>query len=304
MSATITVRVPGSTANLGSGFDCLGVAVSRWVELVVRRAPDGTPVRLERRGALAALQGPADQDLVYRGFARACRAGNVAPPAVVMEAASDIPVGRGLGSSAAAVVAGAAAARALCQLQLPDDALLALCAELEGHPDNVAPSMRGGAVLALTTPAGRLVVTMVEIHPTLELVFAIPDFSLATERARAVLPTSVPQKTAVTAAARSAALVLGLARADRALLEVGLDDVLHVPHRRVLVPGYDAVTQAATQAGAFGATLSGSGSTLVAVAPAERGPAVEAAMTAAWRATGVRVESFRLGHAVGGYEVS
>ena len=119
-----------------------------------------------------------------------------------------------------------------------------------------------------------------------------------------MLPTSVPQKTAVTAAARSAALVLGLARADRALLEAGLDDVLHVPYRRVLVPGYDAVTQAATDAGAYGATLSGSGSTLVAIAPAERGPAVEAAMTAAWRATGVRVETFRLGRAVGGYEVS
>ncbi|HXQ30257.1 MAG TPA: homoserine kinase [Gemmatimonadales bacterium] len=303
MSATITVRVPGSTANLGSGFDCVGIAVNRWVGLSVRRASGGA-LEIERRGALAAVRVRPEDDLVHRGFARACRAGGLEPPGVAMEATSDIPVGRGLGSSAAAIVAGAVAARALCDLPLEDQALLALCAELEGHPDNVAPSMRGGAVLALRAPAGGLVVAALAVHASLELVFAVPDFTLATERARAVLPANVPHRTAVTAAARSAALVLGLAQGDRELLEAGLDDVLHVPYRRALVRGYDAVTTAARGAGAFGATLSGSGSTLVAVAPAACGAAVEAAMTGAWRAEGVTVESFRLARPVGGYEVS
>ena len=305
MSATIRVRVPGSTANLGSGFDCLGIAVNRWVRLAVRRGSGAGAVALERRGALAGLDVPAERDLLYQGFARACRAGGQEPPGgLVMEVESDIPVGRGLGSSAAAVVAGAVAARALLGLVLADQALIELSADIEGHPDNVAPSVRGGAVLALSGPAGGLVLAPIEIHASLELVFAVPDFALATERARAVLPASVPQSTAVTAAARSAALVVGLARADAALLRAGLDDVLHVPHRRALVRGYDAVTAAATAAGAFGATLSGSGSTLVAVAPTDRAGAVEAAMTQAWRATGVQAQSFRLADAVPGYEVS
>ena len=136
------------------------------------------------------------------------------------------------------------------------------------------------------------------------LVFAVPDFTLATERARAVLPATVPHRTAVVAAARSAALVQGLARGDAALLAAGLDDVLHVPHRRALVRGYDEVTAAARAAGAFGATLSGSGSTLVAVASAERAPAVEAAMAQAWRGMGVTVETFRVTRPVSGYEVA
>jgi len=311
MSASATVRVPGSTANLGSGFDCVGIAVDRWIRVAARRdAPQGR-LRLERSGALASLTGPPEDDLLYRGFERACRAAGREPPSgVVLEASSDIPIGRGLGSSAAAVVAGAVTARALCQLDLDDTALATLCAAIEGHADNVAPSVWGGAVLVLqgggpgAGAAGGLLFTPLELHRSLVLVFAVPDFTLATERARAVLPATVPHRTAVVAAARSAALVQGLARGDAALLAAGLDDVLHVPHRRALVRGYDEVTAAARAAGAFGATLSGSGSTLVAVASAERAPAVEAAMAQAWRGIGVTVETFRVTRPVSGYEVA
>ena len=310
MSASVTVRVPGSTANLGSGFDCVGIAVDRWIRVAARRpvsAGEGGPVRIERRGALAALAGPPEDDLLYRGFERACRAaGCEPPPGLALEATSDIPIGRGLGSSAAAVVAGAVTARALCDLDLDDAALAELCAAIEGHADNVAPSVWGGAVLVLQRAgaAGGLLFTPLELHPSLVLVFAVPDFTLSTERARAVLPASVPHRTAVVAAARSAALVQGLARGDAGLLAAGLDDVLHVPHRRALVRGYDEVTAAARAAGAFGATLSGSGSTLVAVASAERAPAVEAAMAQAWRGIGVTVETFRVTRPVSGYEVA
>ena len=309
MSASATVRVPGSTANLGSGFDCVGIAVDRWIRVAARRdAPQGR-LRLERSGALASLTGPPEDDLLYRGFERACRAAGREPPSgVVLEASSDIPIGRGLGSSAAAVVAGAVTARALCDLDLDDAKLAALCAAIEGHADNVAPSVWGGAVLVLqgsdAGAAGGLLFTPLELHRSLVLVFAVPDFTLATERARAVLPATVPHRTAVVAAARSSALVQGLARGDAALLAAGLDDVLHVPHRRALVRGYDEVTAAARAAGAFGATLSGSGSTLVAVASAERAPAVEAAMAQAWRGMGVTVETFRVTRPVSGYEVA
>jgi len=306
MPSTISIRVPGSTANLGSGFDCVGVAVDRSVEVAVRRESSSRePIRLERGGALRALDVPPQEDLLYLGFERACRAAGQPPPnGVVMEAGSDIPVARGLGSSAAAVVAGALAARALCGLALDDAALIALCAEVEGHADNVAPSVRGGATLVLRAPGGGLIVTQLDVHPSLVLIFAIPDFMVSTERARSVLPSTVPYHTAVTAAARGAALIQGLASGDAGLLAAGLDDVLHVPHRRSLIRGYDAVTSAAITAGAFGATLSGSGSTLAAVSPAPRAQAVEAAMAHAWRQCGVGVETFRLARPAGGYRIS
>jgi homoserine kinase len=305
MSASITVRVRGSTANLGSGFDCVGIAIDRSVRLVARQVGSTAAVRIERRGALARVNVPADRDLLYLGFAGACRAAGCEPPGgLVFEADSDIPVARGLGSSAAAVVAGAVAARALCSLSLKDAALAAVCADVEGHADNVAPSVWGGAVLVLADAGGQFVFTPLEVHGSLVLIFAVPDFTLSTERARAVLPSTVPYRTAVTAAARSAALVHGLARGNAEMLALGLDDVLHVPHRRVLMRGYDEVTAAARGAGAFGATLSGSGSTIVAVGTTACASAVEAAMAKAWHAQGVTAATFHVARPAAGYEVA
>lgn len=285
---SVTVRVPASTSNLGSGFDCVGVAVDLWLTATASVVGDGG-VTLERRGTLATLGLAPDSDLLVRGFAAACRsAGCPVPAGLVLRADSEIPVGRGLGGSAAAIVGGAALARALLALPLTDDALIDLAAAVEGHPDNVAAAVKGGATLAVARAGGRYQVASLEVHPSLALVFAVPDFGVATERARAVLPAEVPHAVAAAAAGRAAALVAGLERGDRALLAAGLDDALHVPYRRALVPGYDAVTAAAVAAGAAGATLSGSGSSVVAVAARAAVPAVAEAMRAAWRQAGVR----------------
>ncbi|HYK82249.1 MAG TPA: homoserine kinase [Gemmatimonadales bacterium] len=304
MRASVTVRVPGSTSNLGAGFDCLGVAVGRWLRVTVERgrAATAAPVALQRGGTLRVLDLPPERDLLYRGFAAACRtAGCAVPHPLALTADSDIPVARGLGSSAAATVAGAAAATALLDLELGPDALAALCAELEGHPDNVAPAIYGGANLVLRGPDG-LMITPLPVHAALAFAFAIPEFTVETRQARAVLPETVPHAQAVAAAAKSAALVHGLAHADPRLLAAGLDDVLHVPYRRSLVPGYDAVTAAARQAGAYGATLSGSGPTVVAVAPVASVARVADAMVAAWRTHGTAAESFHVARPARGYE--
>jgi homoserine kinase len=305
MTTNVTVRVPGSTANLGSGFDCIGLAVDRWFRATVRRDDAlREPVRITRGGALAGLDIPPHKDLLYLGFQRACEAaGRETPRGIAMEASSELPIARGLGSSAAAVVAGAVAARALYDLPLDDLALVTLCAHIEGHADNVVASVSGGAVLVLRTPSGPWLYTPIEVHRSLALIFAVPDFMVSTERARAVLPPSVPHATAVVAVARSAALVQGLTSGDHALLEAGIEDVLHVPHRRSLVRGYDEVTAAARAAGAVGATLSGSGPTLVALGPVERAAAIETAMAAAWSAGGVTAQTFRMTRPVGRYEV-
>jgi homoserine kinase len=305
MRASATVRVPGSAANLGAGFDCIGVAVGRWMRVSVQcgAGRNGQPVAIERSGTLHALDAPAEQDLLYRGFVAACRlAGQTAPGGLVFTADSDIPIGRGLGSSAAAAVAGAVAASALLELGLARIALAGLCAELEGHADNVAPAVYGGATLVLRGVAGELMVSPLEVHPSLALVFAVPDFAVETKRAREVLPDAVPHAQAACAAAKSAALVHGLAHADHRLLAAGLDDVLHVPHRRSLVPWYDDVTGAARRAGASGATLSGSGPTIVAVTSADRAGAVGEAMVRAWQERAVAAESFQVTRPAGGYE--
>lgn len=294
--ACCTVRVPASTSNLGAGFDCVGVAVDRWLTVHVTVGGDAQTT-IERRGTLAALDLLAERDLIVRGFVAACEAAHVAAPRVHIEADSTIPVGRGLGSSAAACVAGALAANDLLALGFDADAIVNVAANIEGHPDNVAPAVHGGAVLGVPTAAdhnpaasGAWYVAPLHVDPSLRLAFAIPDFEIATRSARSVLPRDVEFATAVDAAARAAALVAGLARGDHSLLRAGFDDVLHVPHRRALIPGYDAVVAAAIAHGAYGATLSGSGSSIVAVAPPSSAAAVATAMCDAWREIGVVAE--------------
>ena len=285
---TARVRVPASSSNLGAGFDCIGIAVDRW--LVASVTLGGTGISIRRRGKLSAVKVRPDQDLFTRGFRAACAAGGAVTPAgVTIDATSDIPVGCGLGSSAAAIVAGALLADAALELGLSRAKILEIATTIEGHPDNVAPAIHGGAVLSVHTPAG-LVSSSLRVSPAIELLIAVPPFPNDTKAARAALPHTLPHSDAVVAASRAAALVQGLATGDGALLGAALDDLLHVPFRRARIPGYDAVVAAAQGAGAFGATLSGAGSAIVAIAPRERSAAVGPAMLAAWRAIGSEAE--------------
>jgi len=299
---TARVRVPASSSNLGAGFDCIGIAVDRW--LVASVTLGGTAISIRRRGTLSAVHVRADQDLFTRGFRAACAAGGrVTPEGVTIDATSDIPVGCGLGSSAAAIVAGALLADAALELGLSRATIFEIGTTIEGHPDNVAPAIHGGAVLSVPTPAG-LVSSSLRVSPAIELLIAVPPFPNDTKAARAALPHTLPHSDAVVAASRAAALVQGLATGDGALLGAALDDVLHVPFRRARIPGYDAVVAAAQRAGAFGATLSGAGSAIVAIAPRDRSASVGAAMLAAWRAIGIEAELIRCSSTVAGATVT
>jgi homoserine kinase len=257
----------------------------------------------ERSGTLALLNTRDSQDAIYIAFRAAAGAKKVhLPERLRFSVTSEIPVGRGLGSSAAAFVAGAALANEMLKLGLDSFGIAEVGTALEGHPDNVCPSVFGGATLALTH-AGKVIVSPLEVHPSLAFVFAVPEFALETRRAREALPNVVPHVTAVQAAAKGAALVRGLATADEAMLAAALDDVLHVPHRRRLVRGFDAVAAAAMEAGAIGATLSGAGSSMLAVARAEKADAVGAAMARAWQLTGVTATAFASAQRVKGFHV-
>jgi homoserine kinase len=298
---TARVRVPGTSANLGAGFDCIGMAVDRWLSASVE-ADDNlhsgdAAITIGREGTLASFALTPEDDALYAGFIAACAAADHAvPERLAFFVDSEIPIARGLGSSSAALVAGARLADAALALGLGAAGLAELCTRIEGHPDNVAPALFGGAVLGVpgngSFEARHWTFAPLIVHPSLAFVFIIPPFPVETAVARAILPREVPHEVAVRAAGKGAALAHGLATGDGALLQIALDDVLHVPYRRTLVPGLASLHDAACAAGAYGATLSGSGPTLVAIAQQEIAERVEDAMKKRWSAEGVLTDSF------------
>jgi len=237
------VRVPASSANLGPGFDSFAAALGLYLTLEVEETGRFTvqtdlPIALDRR------------NLVVRGFAR------LAPPdRFTFRIASTIPLTGGLGSSAAAYVAGLMAADHIHEL---DADLLALAAELEGHPDNVAAALLGGFVVCADGEATRL-----DPPSELEALLVVPGEAVRTKQARATLPAQVSMADAVFNTAHGALLMLGLARGDWDLVARGLADRLHQPHRAHLYPRSTALVARASQLGALGATISGAGPTVL-----------------------------------------
>jgi homoserine kinase len=278
--SALRVRVPGSTSNLGPGFDQLGVALDLFLEACFQRAPDGAGLRVD---APPGWPAPAQDRLL-----ECLTAALGAPPTGSLTIASEIPIGRGIGSSGAATVAGLLLGRALAGDLYPDrKRLLALAIEFEGHPDNVGAALFGGAVASCPHPEGGVTVLPLPLAERLEFALAWPDQPLFTPAARGVLPRSLSREDAVFNARRLTLLLAGLASGRGDLLAEGLEDRWHVPYRLPLLPGSKAAFGAARAAGAFGATLSGAGSALLALCPPGRGAAVAEAMAGELRrATG------------------
>jgi homoserine kinase len=208
--------------------------------------------------------------------------GTAAPRAFHLRQHNRIPLARGLGSSAAAIVGGAAAANALLGGPLDTQALIDLAAGLEGHPDNVAPAVLGGLVACVTTESGKIRWTRL-IPKRLRVVIAIPEFAVSTAEARRLLPETVPFRDAVFNVTRTALLVASLVEGRTEMLDEATRDRLHQPYRARLVPGLEAVFAAAREAGAHGVALSGSGPTVVAFGEA---PDIGEAMRRAFESSG------------------
>jgi len=290
------VRVPASSSNLGAGFDCLGVALSRYLTAEYTPAPDArTPgLTIERRGTLRALDdGPDDRDLIVRAFHRFLETLGAPAAGGRLTLDSEIPIARGLGSSAAAVVTGIALAAAAADVPLRLADALRVAREYEDHLDNVAPSILGGLVAVASDDAGEPHAFRLPLSDRIGFAFAAPGVELETRRARAALPRTVAHSDAVHNVGAMAALTRALATGDADLMQLGLSDRLHVRYRVPLIPGADAAMRAARAAGAWGATVSGAGSGLLALAAPERAFDVADAMADAFRTeTGAGVVFF------------
>ena len=279
----VHVRVPATSANLGPGFDALGLALALHNEVVAEEG-DRVSVTIEGEGAdrLARDGG----NVVARGVKLAYEAAGRAFTGCELACVNRIPTSRGLGSSAAAWVGGLVAGNALLGSPLSRDALLGLAARAEGHPDNVAAAIFGGLTVSCGTPEGVTAVTL-PVTGSLSWVVLVPEVTSATAEARALLPRSVPREDAVFNVQRVALLLASLQAARPAALSVALEDRLHQPYRLKLFPWMPAVATAARAAGALGCVLSGAGPSLLAVVAGEGG-AVGRAMEDALSRAGVR----------------
>jgi len=268
------IRVPCSTSNMGAGYDTLGLALERYLE--VRFEPDGSgKLVVERKGTLASLAEGDGNDLVASTFVRQLGKEKITP-AGVLELSSAIPVARGLGSSAAAVLAGFDLARATLGLARDDQAAFDTVLEHEGHGDNAAPCLHGGLRAVARTADGTVVIRL-NLSETVGFAYAAPAARLTTESARSVLPKKVSHKIAAASLGRLAALIRGLAEGRVDLIQIGVKDELHVPYRLPLIPGAPAAMSAATDAGAWAVTVSGAGSGLIAMCePAKAAEVAEA----------------------------
>ncbi|WP_169581538.1 homoserine kinase [Microbacterium thalassium] len=274
----VTVRVPATSANLGPGFDTLGLALSVYDELDVTALPEGE-LEIEVSGEGAADVPRDASHLVVRTIAYAYESVGRRMPGLRLHARNVIPHGRGLGSSGAAVVSGLLAAKGLLEgdVELGPDTLLRLATELEGHPDNVAPALFGGLTIAWVDEHGPQHKKLLVHRGVSPLVF-VPEFTMSTEVARSLQPLQVPREDAVFNVSRSALLIAALTQSPE-LLQAATEDKLHQNYRASAMPETDKLVRALRAAG-FAAVVSGAGPSVLVLADGP-GRRLEAAALAA-----------------------
>jgi homoserine kinase len=254
----VKVSVPATTANLGPGFDTLGMALTIGDELIVT-AIKGSVITVDVHGVGAGEVATDETNLIARSLAHAFASKNIAVPGLHLEAHNVIPHGRGLGSSGAAIVAGVMAAKGLLEgiVEFSSSELLALATDMEGHPDNIAPSLFGGLTIAWMTDEGPKHKKL-SVHRGVSLVVAVPeDASMSTSLARSLQPETVPHKDAIFNLSRSALLIAALIQSPELLFEA-TEDRLHQNYRASAMKDTDALLQSLRKLG-FAAVVSGAG---------------------------------------------
>ena len=261
---SVKVRVPGTSANCGPGFDCLGVACTIYNELELTLLEEER-LDIEITGDGAENIPVDERNIVWRSIQKLLeRAGKAQEyKGAVIRMNNGVPLSRGLGSSATAIVGGLKAANECLGNPFTNRDLLQMATEIEGHPDNVAPAIFGGFTISIVRNGKPECFSLMPKLPV-KLVVTVPDFFLPTKAARAVLPAEVPMKDAVFNIGRAAMLTAALCKGNKSFLRSVFDDALHQPYRAKLIPGMYDVFKAARAAGALGASMSGAGPCLIA----------------------------------------
>ncbi len=300
----ILVKVPATTANLGPGFDALGLALDLWNETEFTATGDGQisisisgegegklPLSAENAIVEAALK-------IYELVGKPCSG-------LRIRCVNRVPIGSGLGSSSAAMLTGMLGANALLGSPFTDEEILKLAIEIEGHPDNVAPAMLGGLVASIVYEE-RVISLKLPARANrspMHVTIVLPDFDFPTKQARAILPKQVERKDAIYNISRAVLVTEALRTGDLDLLGKAMTDMLHQPYRLPLIPGAQAAMQAGRQAGAAAVALSGAGPSLIAFSSKEH-PEIGAAMQRAFEQAGLTARIFELGTSYEGAEVS
>ena len=255
----VKVRIPATSANIGSGFDALGLAVDLYNYAYMRES-DRLSV-LSRDGVDIPLD---ENNLIYKTVQHLYKLCGRTLPGLELEQISHIPFARGLGSSSACIIGGLLGANQMLGQPLTRDEIIDLAAKLEGHPDNTTPALVGGLVTAVAEN-GKVYYVKQEIQSELRFAVIIPDFELHTDHARKILPEQVSHMDARFNLARSALMAVSLYCGKYQNLRVGAQDCLHQPHRLELIPKGREVMDICYQNGAYAAYISGAGSALMAI---------------------------------------
>lgn len=276
----LKIRVPATTANLGPGFDCLGLALDWWNTIEVEPIARGLQVECD---CPAGVDIPLNRhNLVVYGIDAVYRLAKQKRPPLRIHLTTHIPIASGLGSSSAAIVGGLLAGNALLGNLYSRDELVTLATRIEGHPDNVAPALLGGLMVA-AIDGKQVTVARFPVPRELRCVLFVPNTPLLTKKARGVLPKRIPRADAIYNASRVALWIAALRERRWDWLAVATQDRLHQPYRAKLVPGMYELFDAAKRAGARGAALSGAGPTIIAFVDHQGEPVARALAQAATR---------------------
>lgn len=255
----IKVQVPGTSANIGPGFDAFGLALSIYNTFSFEEKNDG---KLTIRGVERKYQG--DTNLVYRSMQKVFKKVGYHPKGLYLHSAVEVPISRGLGSSATCIVGGLFGANTLIGAPLTTDELFDMAVELEGHPDNVAPAIYGGLVVSMNDH-GKNVHIKSSVHPCYEFYALVPDFPLSTTDARQVLPKKISFGDATHNLPRATMTYLALTNGSADILRLSMKDRLHQPYRKKLINHYDAITKKAKEMGCLNTCISGAGPTILVI---------------------------------------
>ncbi len=296
----VSVKVPATSANIGPGFDCLGLALPIYNTITIEETVlpgTGIEINLMSEGEEVIDEMifdniPRDENnIVYKAVEMLYNSIGQEPSELKINIQSQIPITRGLGSSAAVVVGGLIAANKLLGSPADETALLSIATEVEGHPDNVAPAILGGFVLASQEDDGSIVYRKLDWPEEWDITVCIPDFELSTNIARSVLPAEVPMQDAIYNAKHLAMLVHAVTTKDEKLMKTALHDKLHQPYREKLVPGMKEIMEAFKhEDGVLGCVLSGAGPAMLVISHKYDLDKIKSTVKDIWEGQSVKVD--------------